>query len=105
MLVLEKGYETPVEVYGIYWIDGERIYWVIPYEGHEGFVTLSEKDSEVVDPEIKDVFILRKNDADEDLFLHWAADKDNLIYDLVDHDPEAMKEFKRRLSSLKNTSD
>jgi len=41
---------------------------------------------------------LRKNDGNNELFLHWAADKDNLIYDLIDHDAEAMKEFKHRLA-------
>lgn len=98
MLVKASNRENIVEVYGVYWIDRERIYWVIPYEGYEGFITLSEKESTVIDPKFKDDFVLRKNDAGEDLLLHWAADKNDLIYDLIEHDPEAMKEFKRRLS-------
>lgn len=97
MLVQANDRDKPVEVYGVYWIDDERIYWVIPYENYEGFITLSERESTVVDSQVNN-FFLRKNDANEDIFLHWAADKDNLIYDLIEHDPEAMKEFRRRLA-------
>lgn len=97
MRVLEKGRGEPVEVYGIYWLDGERVYWVIPYEGYEGLKTLRERDSTVIDPQLSDLFVLRKNDAGEDLFLHWAADEDDLIYALIENDPSAMLEFKRRL--------
>ena len=91
------GYGREIEVFGIYWNDGVRVYFVIPYDGYDGFLALNEKETQVVDPRINDVFVLRKNDGGNDLFLHWAADKDDLIYDLVEHDTEAMKEFKRRL--------
>lgn len=98
MLIKENNRENIIEVYGVYWIKTERIYWVIPYDGYEGFITLSEKETTVIDSSFKDTFVLRKNDAGEDLFLHWAADKGDLIYDLIEHDPEAMKEFKRRIA-------
>lgn len=98
MLVLEKGRQVPAEVYGLYWCDGERVFWVIPYKGYEGLITISEKDCELIDARLWDSFVLRKNDADDDLLLHWALDKDDLIYDVLEHDPIAMKEFMRRLS-------
>ncbi|TBW45983.1 hypothetical protein EZI54_23335 [Marinobacter halodurans] len=97
MLVRANDRDEVIEVYGIYWVGGERIYWIVPYENYEGFITLSESESTVVDP-IIDNFVIRKNDAGEDLFLHWAADKNDLIYSLVEHDPEAMKQFNQRLS-------
>ena len=100
MLVKANDRDKPVEVYGIYWVNNERIYWVIPYAGYEGFATLSECESTIIDPHIDEVFVMRKNDANKDLLLHWAADKNDLIYDLIEHDPEAMKEFKRRLSKI-----
>lgn len=98
MLVLEKGREVPVEVYGLYWSDGGRVFWVIPYKGYEGLVTVAEKDCELIDARLSGSFVLRKNDADEDLLLHWALDKEDLIYDVLEHDPAAMQEFMRRLS-------
>lgn len=98
----KPSYGQEIEVYGIYWSEGKRLYFVIPYEGYEGFLAIDEKESEIVDPTLKDTFVLRKDDAGGDLFLHWAADKDNLIYDLIEHDPAAMTEFKKRLSEGKS---
>lgn len=94
----KPSYGRELEVFGIYWNDeGMRLYFVVPYDGYNGFLVLNEKETQIIDPEIRDVFVIRKNDAGNDLLLHWAADKDNLIYDLIDHDPIAMEEFKRRL--------
>ena len=98
MLILERGRQVPVEVYGLYWCDGERVFWVIPYKGYEGLITVSEKDCELIDARLGNAFVLRKNDADEDLLLHWALDKDDLIYDVLEHDPVAMQDFIRRLA-------
>lgn len=99
MLILEKGRKTPAEVYGVYWCDGERVYWVIPYQGYEGFITVSERDCDLIDHKLSASFVLRKNDAGDDLLLHWAADKGDLIYGLLDHEPDAMREFMDRLSA------
>lgn len=102
MLILEKGRDTPVEVYGLYWCDGERVFWVVPYKGYEGLVTVAEKDCELIDARLSDSFVLRKNDADEDFLLHCALDENDLIYDVLEHDPVAMQEFMRRLSERKS---
>lgn len=99
MLILEKGRTTPVEVYGLYWCGGERVFWVVPYDGYEGLVTVSEKNCELIDARFSASFLLRKNDANEDFLLHWALDEDDLIYGVLEHDPAAMQEFVRRLSA------
>lgn len=94
----KPSYAQELEVYGVYWNDSVRVYFVIPAENYDGFLAINEKDSQLVDP-ILNGFVLRKDDMGTDMFLHWAADKDDLIYDLIEHDPEAMKEFKRRLAT------
>ncbi|MEK6636848.1 MAG: hypothetical protein AABY88_02070 [Pseudomonadota bacterium] len=96
MKIRENGREIPVDVYAIYWDNGVRIYSVIPYEGYEGLISISENESVVVDNNINK-FIIRKSDYENDIIIHEAADKDGLIYKLIDHDAEAMIEFKRRL--------
>ena len=93
----KPSYGKELDVYGVYWNDGIRVYFVIPTKDYNGFLAINEKDSELTDS-LLNGFVLRKDDMGTDMFLHWAADKDNLIYDLIEHDPEAMKEFKRRLA-------
>ena len=61
------------------------------------FIVVNKKDVQFVDWSLLS-FVLRKNDMDKNMFLHWVADKDDLIYDLIEHNPESMTEFKRRLS-------
>jgi len=85
-----------VDVYAVYWAKKEginqRFYLIIPYKGYEGFNACSELESDLIDPSLSD-FILKKDDYGGDLLIHYAAHKDNLIYDLIDHDPEAMAKF------------
>ncbi|OYR16774.1 hypothetical protein CEV32_4112 [Brucella rhizosphaerae] len=35
------------------------------------------------------------------MFIHWATEKDALLDRMIDHDPEAMEEFERRLKEGK----
>lgn len=70
---------------------------VIPYDGYEGLIVLDENQVDVLDPSI-DNFIMRKDDYDGEILIHKATVENNLIYELIDHDAEAMKEFKRRLA-------
>ena len=97
MIIREKDRENSVEVYAIYWDNGVRIYSVIPYEGYEGLISISEEESIVIDDSINN-FIIRKSDYGNDIMIHKAAQQDGLIYKLIDHDAEAMIEFKRRLA-------
>lgn len=108
MKIIEKGRDTPVEVYAIYWVNnpalkmhGRRIHLVIPYEGFGGLMTVSEDDCEVFDARI-DGFVLKKDDYDGDILIHWSIEKDNLINALIEHDPSAIDEFQRRLSASDN---
>lgn len=93
----KPSYGRILDVYGIYWHKGIRYYFVIPNEGHEGFIAMTELDTELVDNNLEETFVLRKDDYGQDMFLHWAADRDNLIHDLIDHAPNAVNEFKRRI--------
>lgn len=95
MIVKEIGREHPVPVYGVYWVGGERYYWVIPYVGYGGLMSLRDRDVTVIDSSLSNDFILCKDGAGDDMILHWAAE--DLICDLVERDPIAMAEFLRRL--------
>lgn len=98
MKIRETRNEKSFEVYGVYWIDGRRYYQYVPYDGYAGFTSLGEDECILVDPEIKERFVLRKNDYGGDFLLHWAAHEGDLINDLMEHDANAMAEFKRRLA-------
>lgn len=97
MIVREIGREDPVQVFGIYWVDNERFYWVIPYDGYGGLMALSEREVDMVDSSLSNDFILCKDgDGDGgDMILHWAAE--DLIEELVERDPLAMAEFLGRI--------
>ena len=82
------------EVLGIYWINGKRYYWVIPYEGYEGFLAVSEDNCIITDSFLSADMIICKGDDGRDTILHWAAH--DLLEDLVDHDIGAMREFLKR---------
>ncbi len=104
MRIREKGRENDVEVYALYWAEyrgkRQRYYLVIPYEGYEGLSAVPESESELIDPNLEATFVLRKGDYGGDLIIHSAANEDDLVYGLLDHDPEAMRIFLDRLSKV-----
>lgn len=95
MIVQEPGRE-PVRVFGIYWVDGERFYWVIPYEGYGGLMTLSHKEISVIDSSLSSDLFICKDAAGQDMIMHWAAE--DIIDDLADRNPVAMADFLRRIT-------
>nr|WP_243753588.1 hypothetical protein [Pseudomonas koreensis] len=95
MIVREIGREEPVQVFGIYWIESERFYWVIPYDGYGGLMSLSDREVNVVDSSLSNDLILCKDGEGGDMILHWAAE--DLIEELVERDPKAMAEFLERM--------
>ncbi|WP_256223159.1 MULTISPECIES: hypothetical protein [unclassified Pseudomonas] len=95
MIIREIGREEPVQVFGIYWIENERFYWVIPYDGYGGLMALSDRDVDVLDSSLSSDLILCKDGGGGDMILHWAAE--DLIEELVERDPLAMDEFLERI--------
>lgn len=95
MIIREIGREEPVEVFGIYWIENERFYRVIPYDGYGGLMALSDREVNVVDSSLSSDLILCKDGGGGDMILHWAAE--DLIEELVERDPLAMVEFLARI--------
>lgn len=97
MIIYSKRDKRQYKVYSISWnSNGFRSYFVIP-DKYPGVIVMDEIETEIIDPTIDEKFILRKNDYGGDMFLHWALDKDNLVYGLIEHDPEAISEFKKRI--------
>ncbi|WP_240795655.1 hypothetical protein [Pseudomonas jessenii] len=97
MMVREIGREEPVQVFGIYWIESQRFYWIIPYDGYGGLMALSDREVNVVDASLSSDLILCKDGEGGDMILHWAAE--DLIEELVERDPQAMAEFLERMKS------
>lgn len=100
MLIKEKGQNTLVEVYGLYWVDNVRYHYVIPYDGHEGFISLRSDELEIIEFDINN-FVLFVSEHGGEVLIHKLAADDNLVYDLIDHNADAMTEFKRRLTEYK----
>jgi hypothetical protein len=100
MIVKEKGRENSVEVYVLYWSNDKRYHMVIPYDGYNGLITLDQDEVEIIDPSV-DGFVVRKDDYDGEILVHKLANDDGLIYKLIDHDPDAIREFERRRSEYK----
>ena len=96
MKIKELTRNYAVEVYAIYWLDNVRYHLIIPYMGYGGLITVNESKCEVLDPSV-DGFILTKSGSGSDMFIHWATEKDALLDRMIDHDPQAMEEFERRL--------
>lgn len=99
MKIIDKddGLERVLEVYAIYWVDGMRSHLVIPYEGYEGLLVVRENKCDVVDASI-DGFVLRKSSGEQDILVHWAAEKEDLLDRLIDPpDAEAVAELLRRV--------
>ncbi|WP_420008338.1 hypothetical protein [Xanthomonas sacchari] len=83
-----------IEVLGIYWVKGKKYYWIIPYEGYEGFSAVSEDECRVTDSFMSRDMVVYEYDDGSESILHWAAH--DLLEDLVEHDARAMTEFLRR---------
>ena len=97
MKVKSRSGVNELEVYGYYVSRQIRMFFVIPYVGYEGVVVVTEMEYEIINPCL-DGYILRKNDVGNDLILIKEADKDDLIYGLIEHDSNAMEKFLHRLS-------
>jgi len=96
-IVENDGFNRVVEVYAIYWASGKRYHLVIPYDGYLGLTAVPEDKCEVVDSTING-FVLKKGDYGDDILVHWAVEKDGLVYRLIDPpDAAAVAELKRRL--------
>ena len=103
MKIIDKDdvLERVLEVYAIYWVDGMRSHLVIPYEGYQGFFVVRENKCDVVDASI-DGFVLRKSSVEQDILVHWAAEKEDLLDRLIDPPaPEAVAELHHRIAEGK----
>jgi hypothetical protein len=98
MRVREHETGNELEVFGIYWADGSRYFLVIDMPDQWGFCALKNSKCNIIDPTINN-FVLTETDGGKDFFLHKAAFEGNLIDDLIEHMPEAVAEFERRLAT------
>ncbi|KZL18582.1 hypothetical protein PsAD2_02589 [Pseudovibrio axinellae] len=102
MRIKEAGRAVDVEVYGIYWAEYQgklqRMHFVVPYEGYEGFVAVPEVECVVTQPQLNSNFQVIKNSEGQDLILHEALIEGDLLDELIEHEPRAMQTFKKRLT-------
>jgi hypothetical protein len=97
-----REYETSneLDVYGIYWADGVRYFLVIDFPDECGLCALNNSKCDIIDASI-DNFVFTKASDGTDFFLHKAAFESDLVDDLIEHIPEAVAEFERRLAEYK----
>lgn len=96
MKIKENIRNYSVDVYGIYWVDGIRHHLIVPYNGYNGLIVVTEDNCEITDSTVNN-FIIKKGDYGRDILIHKIVERTGLIYRLIDHDPEAMVEFKSAL--------
>lgn len=103
MQILENGRTAPVEVYGIYWVEREgrshRMSLVVLEVGYPGLVTIAEEECTLVENAIEG-FSIVKNDVGRDMVLHSVLSDLDLLERLIDHQPGAMEEFRRKLAEF-----
>ena len=97
MRVREDETGDELEVYGIYWVYGVKYFYVIFNNGYCGLGPLKQEKCDIIDRSI-DNFILVEAGDSTDILLHKAAFEDGLLDDLIEHMPDAVAEFKRRLA-------
>ncbi len=92
MFVKEKSREFSTRVLAMYWVDGERYHLVIPYEGYNGLVVITEKECEITDNRIDDMIIIRLSQG-RDVLINTIIDNNDIYAEMVDHQPDAMAQF------------
>lgn len=102
MRIIQSGSHFSIEVYGVYWAEyqGElqRFHLVIPEEGYSGFISVPESECELVDPEVSR-FVLVKDSRGRDALIHTVLRKEGLLDRITDHDPDAVEEFLRLITT------
>ncbi len=97
-------YKTIYEVYMIYCSEEERLYYGYSVKVNE-FSFLRDTECEILDNRLNSDFILTKNDASNDMLIHKALYKDDLYRDVIEWNPEALVEFKKRKKNMKSNLD
>ena len=98
MRVKEDETGDEYEVYGIYWVDRVKYFYVQFNDGYCGLGPLKQNECDIIENSIHN-FVLTETGSGRDFFLHKAAFEGNLIDDLIEHMPEAVAEFERRLAT------
>jgi hypothetical protein len=100
MKLKEDSTGEEYEVYGIYWVDREKYFLVQFNDGYCGLGPLKYNECDITDASIHN-FVLTEQSNGSDFFLHKAAFEGGLLDDLIEHMPEAVAEFERRLAAYK----
>lgn len=67
-----------------------------PYDGHDALIVVSEENAEIVDA-LVDGYFLQKLPDGGDILMHWAFKGGDRLEKLIEQDPEAMPELRRRI--------
>lgn len=97
-------YKTIYEVYMIYCSENERLYYGYSVKVNE-FSFMSDTECEILDNTLNSDFILTKNDANNDMLIHKALYQNDLYRDVIEWNPEALIEFKKRKKNMKSNFD
>lgn len=96
MIIRKANEEKELRVHGIYWAKYrgslERLYLVIPEADYPGFIAVVSEEYDILDPSI-DGFVLSKDLSGNDLVVDRRLSDPKFLARIIDHDPEAMREY------------
>ena len=96
MRIREAGVQKSLEVYGIYWdfFEGrrQRFHFVVPDTDYPGFVSVPESQCQITDPSVDD-FVVIKDSSGCDLIVHKLLSVNDLLDQIIDHRPGALRGF------------
>jgi hypothetical protein len=92
MKALDKASGQILNVYGMYWHQGKTYFYCFP-KNSTGISSYGEEELTVVDPTINTDFEYRILDNGIAGVFHRQLLAENLLDDLLEHDPEAFKKF------------
>lgn len=95
MKIKEIDGET-INVFGVYWHKDETLFLGFP-QNYNGLLAYGADEVEIIDPVIDFRTVYFKNRMHG--IFHWALIEENLLDDVIDHDPKAFNRFIEILKS------
>ncbi len=100
MIIKEDVTGNEFQVYGIYWFEDKRLYLIQYNDWWYGLGPIKESNCKIIENSLDD-FVFTEYNNGKDFLIHRAAYEDDLYKELIEHTPEAVTEFTRRLAEYK----
>lgn len=85
-----------IDVVAIYWFEDKTLFYSIP-KNHGGLMVFNSKKVEIIDPVMNFRTIYHPGRMNG--IFHWSLIEEDLLDDVIDHDPKAFNRFIEILKS------